>query len=270
MKAPIKERIVVLRYKRLSDEAYRNLCDAWSVFVSKLPTDKCLKEEKLFQLSFPKSQIQVQQPDWSKLSVTVDYPSRFWNAAHTHCVQFFKDCFSINLVSGKDQDGGSYEKLCEFLMDIMPFVHEHAKAFAESRFSLDYVNQLSGAQLTDFLERDGLTLSVGKLLNVPSLGPAIPGLAFKAPVRQIMNYGAEAANDPAHPYKLLVSIDIPEPNPPTHWVVSVTFRAEPVVQIGMSDASAFKMHLDGLHEMIRTSFGCVFNKAALEKMELGK
>jgi len=270
MRAPIKERIVVLRYKRLADEAYRSLYDAWVAFVSKLPAGKCLSEEKLFQLSFPQSQIQVQQPDWSKLSVTVDYPSRFWNAGHTHCVQFFKDCFSINLVSGKDQDGGSYEKLCEFLMDIMPFVHEHAKAFVGSCFSLDYVNQLSGAQLTDFLERDGLTLSVGKLLNVPSLGPAIPGLAFKAPVRQIMNYGAESADDPAHPYKLLVSIDIPEPSPPKHWVVSVTFRAEPVAQIGISDASAFKMHLDGLHEMIRTSFGCVFNKTALEKMELCK
>lgn len=272
MKAPIKERIVVLRYKRITSALYGALCDELKQYLRDSLPDVQMAEERLYQpnVSFPAPPVGEKEPDWSQLKVSLDRPSRFWNVSHDRCIQLFRDCFTVNLITKPSSSGGNFNDLCAFFMRIAPFLKKHSKSFEELRFSLDYVNQFKGSQLNDFLEKDGDTLSVGKLINTPVLGPTIPGMSFRPPVEQHLNYGPDTESGAASRNKVFVSISIPEPKPAKNWLVNVTFRAEPLRSAGLLKDEDMAMVLSGMHESVRSCFKNVFAQYALDKMELSE
>ena len=272
MKAPIKERLVVLRYKRIASAMYGALCVDLKQYLAKSLLDMQMSEERLYQpnVSFPAPPIGEKEPDWSQLKVSLDRPSRFWNAAHDRCIQLFRDCITINLITKPNSSEESFKDLCAFFLRIVPFLKDHSKAFDELRFSLDYVNQFKGAQLDDFLEKDGDTLEVGKLINMPALGPAIPGMSFRPPIEQHLNYGPDADAVPRSQNRVFVSISIPEPTAAKNWLVNVTFRAEPLRSANLLKDMDVSMVLSGMHESVRSCFKNVFAAYARDKMELSE
>lgn len=271
MKAPIKERIILLRYKRIMPDSYASLCGAFRAFVAKFQADGALSEELLYQpeVSFPAPPVGDKEPDWSQLKVSLERPSRFWDKSHRLCVQIFRECFSVNLVTKNGYEDCGFTELCAFYDLILPFLKEHKHAFESTQFSVDYVNQLSGAQLKDFLEKDGNTLAVGKLLNMPALGPTIPGMSFRPPIEQHLNYGFEDPKDGSPLDRTSVNIVIPEPKDGTNWTVNIMLRSERLQCSNLFDSDDNSL-LQLMHEHVRACFNYVFAPSALNLMELHK
>ena len=130
-KAPIKERIVALRYKAVSDEVYREICDALGAFLSSTFPNDCFVAERMNRpvVTLPIQTFGDVEPDWSKVKVSVDRPSRFWNDDRTKCIQFFKDYLTVNLISGAGQSPWRHSDLFAFFEALLPFIAAHEKKF---------------------------------------------------------------------------------------------------------------------------------------------
>ncbi len=193
MKAPIKERIVAIRYKAISDEVYHEVCDALTVFLTKaFPSDGFTAEKlNIPKVTLPATTFGDEEPDWTKVKISVDRPSRFWNAGRTRCVQFFKDCLTINLISVDGQGEWSHHNLFAFFTDMLPFVLEHGKKFSITTCSVDYQNVLDYNQLEPYIINDGKTLELARVLRGNVLGQSIDGATFTLPFIHKVSYAPD-------------------------------------------------------------------------------
>jgi len=212
MRAPIKERIVVFRYKRLADDAYRKVCDALSAFLKTELADESFTEERmnLPSVAIPIPTVGNIDPDWAQLKVSVDRPSRFWNSDHTKCLQFFKNILTINLIENDEKCKGSHEALFSFFEKLLPFLSEHGKVFEVTNAGIDYQNLLEGEQVSDFLTRGGTTLEVAKIFRSDIVGCAMEGAMALAPLRHQTTFDLDPDNKTQFPATLAVSINVPD------------------------------------------------------------
>lgn len=76
-RAPIKERIVALRYKRVTDEVYREVCDALGAFLLRAFPDDGFVVERLNrpEVTLPCPTIGDEEPDWG-VSVSIENATR--------------------------------------------------------------------------------------------------------------------------------------------------------------------------------------------------
>ena len=228
MRAPIKERIVVLRYARMDDEVYRNVCDALFPYLeSSFEQDPFVKERlNTPSVTMPLPTIGEQEPDWAQVRVAIDQTYRFWNGSRTRCIQFFKDYLTVNLIEAKSvcKAAGSHEELFDFFLKVLPFISQHAKAFKMTGAGLDYLNVLSEDQLFQYLTNDGKTLELAHLFRSDMIGRAIPGAMSLTPLVHQTVYGPDPLATAPFPARLTVSVRVPDRGP-DGWRVEVLLSA---------------------------------------------
>lgn len=227
MKAPIKERIIVLQYKRLADEVYRKICDALSGFLAKDLAGECFVEERmnLPSVTLPGATLGSIEPDWAQLKVSIDRPSRFWNHDKTKCIQFYREYLTVNLID--DLEGkavGSYEELCEFFVRLLPFLKLVDADLHVRRAGIDYQNLLIGDQLVDFVKQDGEFLEVADIFRNDIVNVKIAGARAQTPFRLETSYGQDPKQKTRFPALLRVTINVPN-RPKAGWRVYVLFSA---------------------------------------------
>ena len=227
MKAPIKERIIVLRYKRLADEAYRKICSALLDFLAKGLADEFFVEEKmnLPSVALPVATLGSIEPDWAQLKISVDRPSRFWNHDKTKCIQFYREYLTVNLID--DFEGkvvGSYEELCKFFVRLLPFFKLVDADLHVQHAGIDYQNILIGDQLVDFVKQDGEFLEVADIFRTDIVNVKIKGARAQTPFRFETSYGQDPKQATRFPALLRVTINVPN-RPKSGWQVYVLFSA---------------------------------------------
>ena len=221
MKAPIKERIIVLQYKRLADEVYRKICDALSGFLAKDLAGECFVEERmnLPSVTLPGATLGSIEPDWAQLKVSIDRPSRFWNHDKTKCIQFYREYLTVNLID--DLEGkvvGRYEELYEFFVRLLPFFKSVDADLHVRRAGIDYQNILIGDQLVDFVKQDGEFLEVAEIFRNDIVNVKIAG------ARAQTSYGQDPKQTTRLPALLRVTINVPHRSR-VGWQVYVLFSA---------------------------------------------
>ena len=269
MKAPIKERIVVLRYKRLADEVYRGVCDAFVAFLREELADESFTEEKmnLPSVTIPGPTIGDVDPDWKQLKVSVDRPSRFWNSNRTKCVQFFKNVLTVNLIEKDEVCKGSHELLFSFFERLLPFFAEYGKTFEIIKAGIDYQNVLEGEQVSDFVIRGGATLEVEKIFRNDIVGCAIDGAVTLAPFRRQTIYGPNSENASPFPATLVVSINVPDRDS-SGWQVYVLLSAAGVFP-GFDKGNVMGF-LQAMHSAVYKGFGATFSDVIVARAEVRK
>lgn len=227
-RAPIKERIVVIRYKTLSEEVYRKICDALGAFLSEtFPCDN-FKSERLNrpEITLPSPTIGDTEPDWTKVKISVDRPSRFWDSSRSKCVQFFKDSLTVNLIVHKESPQWNHSDLFSFFCALLPFFSKHSKYFIVTKSSVDYQNILDHDQLIPYIVNNGQTLELAKILKGNVLGQSIDGATFIPPIIHNVSYAPNHETKDAilFPARLDVQIVVPELRN-SRWSVIVLFSA---------------------------------------------
>ncbi len=269
MKAPIKERIVAIRYKAISDEVYHEVCDALVVFLTEAFPNDGFTAEKLNipKVTLPVATLGDEEPDWSKVRVSVDRPSRFWNAGRTRCIQFFKDCFTINLISLDGQKEWSHSDLFAFTEDLLPFITMHDKKFEDAICSVDYLNALDRSQLEPYIVNDGKTLELARVLKGSILGQTIAGAMPTTPFSYRLSYAPAQNIEEAKPFPALLNIDISVPQLGANsWCIKVGLSAVGTYFPGFSK-DAFLKYLDRMHAAVTQGFCVTFSEGVLGSME---
>lgn len=270
MKAPIKERIVVLRYKRLDVEAYRRICDMLKGFLLAKLSDLSFSEERINspEVTVPVPTVGAQEPDWSKLKVSIDRQSRFWNAQHTRCVQFFRDYLTINCIVPSPSKPGSYSELKEFFVALLPFLRENAKAFKILTAGIDYENRLDDLHLQAFLKDGGQRLELQELFNCFRVGPRIDGADFVTPINQKTSWTSLPDTTP-YAYRLTESIEVPATKATDGWRVRVLLSASSAQFPGL-DSDSVQDFFDCMHGVIDAGFHATFTETALKEIGVSK
>lgn len=265
MKAPIKERIVVLRFVRMDDEVYRNMCDALASFLEKSFVSDPFKSERL---NFPSVTVPLpttgeEEPDWSQVKVAIDRTYRFWNKSRTRCIQFFKDYLTVNLIVESNGKGpGSHEELFDFFLLVLPFISEHAKSFKLTSAGVDYQNMLSGNQLSQYLTNEGKKLEIARLFRSDMIGRKIPGAMSLTPLLHQTVYGADPKADDPFPARLTVSVRVPD-HDAGGWRVEVTFSAiGPLLDFSRDTVMKF---LESMHRAVYHGYCVTFSDEIVDQ-----
>ena len=259
MKAPIKERIIVLQYKRLADEAYRKICDALLGFLAKDISDELFFEEKmnLPSVTLPVATLGGVEPDWTQFKVSIDRPSRFWNHDKTKCIQFYREYLTVNLID--DFEGkvvGSYEELCEFFVRLLPFFKSVDADLHVRRAGIDYQNILIGNQLVDFVRQGGEFLDVADIFRNDIENVKIPGTRAQTPFRFETSYGQDPKQTTRFPALLRVTIDVPN-RPKAGWQVYVLFSAS--ADFPGFSRDCIREFFDDMHASVIAGFTTTFS-----------
>lgn len=259
-RAPIKERIVVIRYKPLSEETYRMICDALGVFLSKVFPDEDFKSERLNrpEITVPKPTIGDDEPDWTKVKISVDRPSRFWNASRSKCVQFFKDSLTVNLISHNESTPWNHDDLFAFFEVLLPFFSKHGKYFTITKSSIDYQNVLDHNQLSPYIVNNGQTLELARILKGNVLGQSIDGATFTPPIIHNVSYVPDhEKNDVvSFPARLDVQIVVPELRN-NLWSLHVLFSA--FGNFPGFDKEPLLSYLKQMHDVVTKGFQNTFS-----------
>jgi len=266
MKAPVRERIVVFRYKRLEVEVYRKICDALGPYLCQNFPNEKFTEERLNspEVTIPLQTVGDQEPDWSQLKVSIDRPSRFWNEARTRCVQFFRDYLTLNCIVTNASNVGTYGDLEQFLKTVLPFLAERSDEFKIETASIDYENQLGATHLKNCLTNDGRTLELQRLFKCFVAGPAISGTSFVTPLNQKITWEGQSAEVPWR-YRLTETIDVPSTQEVGGWHVRVLLSAASAQFPGM-DSSSVVQFFAGMHKVIRDGFAATFTQTVLDEI----
>lgn len=269
--APVKERIVALRYKIVSNEVYREVCDALGAFLFEaFPADGFVAERmNRPEVTLPIPTFGDEEPDWTKLKVSVDRPSRFWNVDRTKCIQFFKDCLTVNLVSGSEKTPWSHKDLFSFFEALMPFLIRHGKKFEFTECSVDYQNVLGHDQLLPYTTNNGKTLEIAHVLQGNMLGKEINGATFTPPIIHRFSYAphGDAKSAELFPARLDVEIIVPSTDR-NGWTVKVMLRAAGNFP-GLSKSDILK-YLDEMHGVVTKGFRTIFAAEIVSKAEVAK
>lgn len=268
-KAPIKERIVALRYKTVSDEVYREICDALGVFLSStFPNDGFVAE----RMNRPKVTLPIPtfgdvEPDWTKVKVSVDRPSRFWNSDRSKCVQFFKDYLTVNLISGSSKSSWRHSDLFAFFEALLPFLAAHEKKFEFSECSVDYQNVLEQEQLLPYITNNGVTLEIVRVLQGNVLGQKIDGAMCTPPIIHKFSYAPhdDAKSAELFPARLDVEIIVPQTGR-NGWTVQVMLRAAGKFP-GLNKSDILK-YLDQMHGVVTKGFRTTFANEIVSQTEV--
>lgn len=266
MKAPVKERIAVLRYKRLEIESYRKMCDALMSFLAFSFDGELFSEEvrNFPEVTIPLPTIGSQEPDWSMLKVSIDRQSRFWNAQKTRCVQFFRDYLTINCIETENTDSGRYEDLKVFFERMLPFLREHEKAFLIETVGVDYENCLTKEHLEQFLDNEGHALRIRELFRSFNVGLEIGDVEFVTPISQRITWAGQQGSVP-YAYRVTETIDMPVARMQDDLRVRVLLSAASNQFPGVSSPNVFSF-LDCMHNAVRAGFRATFTESALSKM----
>ena len=270
MKAPIKERIIVLRYKRLADEAYRKICDELLGFLAKGLADESFVEERmnLPSVTLPVATLGSTEPDWSQLKVSIDRPSRFWNYDKTKCIQFYREYLTVNLID--DLEGkavGSYEELCGFFLRLLPFFKSADADLHVQRAGIDYQNILIGDQLVDFVKQDGEFLEVADIFRNDIVNVKIAGARAQTPFRFETSYGKDPKQAVRFPALLKVTINVPN-RPSSGWQVHVLFSASADFPGFAGDG--IEEFLNDMHASVITGFTTTFSDKIVSRAAVKK
>lgn len=269
--ALIRERIVALRYKSVSDEVYREVCDALGVFLSSVFPDEGFAAERLNrpEVTLPAPTIGAEEPDWAQVKVSVDRPSRFWNAMRTRCVQFFKDCLTINLISTDGGNVWTHGDLFAFVDSLLPFLGEHARQFEITKCSVDYQNVLEGDQLSSYIINNGQTLQLAGLLKGNVLGQSIDGATFTPPIIHKVSYAPdrESSTGKSFPARLDVEIVVPRIGK-SGWCVKVMLSAAGDFP-GLAK-NVLLEYLNQMHGVVTKGFRTTFTDTIVSQTELAK
>ena len=268
-KAPIKERIVALRYKAVSDEVYREICDALGAFLSSTFPNDCFVAERMNRpvVTLPIPTFGDVEPDWSKVKVSVDRPSRFWNGDRTKCIQFFKDYLTVNLISGAGQSPWRHSDLFAFFEALLPFIAAHEKKFELSECSVDYQNVLEHEQLLPYTTNNGSILEIAHVLQGNVLGKKIDGTTFTPPIIHKFSYApnGDAQSAELFPARLDVEIIVPQTDR-KRWTVQVMLRAAGKFPgLGKSDIIKY---LDQMHGVVTKGFRTTFADKIVSQTEV--
>lgn len=270
-RAPIKERIVALRYKRVTDEVYREVCDALGAFLLRAFPDDGFVVERLNrpEVTLPCPTIGDEEPDWSQVKVSVDRPSRFWSADHTKCIQFFKDCLTVNLISGGERTPWRHGDLFAFFEALLPFIVAHDRRFEISKCSVDYQNLLDQGQLKPYIVNNGETLELARLLKGNVLGQSIDGATFTPPIIHKVSYAPDraAAKAVLFPARLDVEIVVPRIGR-DGWMVKVMLSAAGTFP-GLAKEVLLK-YLNQMHEAVTKGFRTTFTDEVVATTELAE
>ena len=264
MKAPIKERIVVLRYKRLDETQYREIYDSLTTFMSSSAEVPYVAE----RLNFPHATLPVpttgeHDPDWAQFKVAIEYNYRFWNQSRTRCVQLFHDYMTVNLIENDKRDvPGSHEELFAFFETILPFISKHRKSFALTSAGIDYFNHLDSAQLAPYLINNGLQLEITKLFRGDMIGCGIPHAMPVAPLSRRTVYGPDPSVRSQFPAQLVITINIPNKGP-NEKHVDVLFSASGKLS-DLSRDNVMKF-LEAMHKSVYDGFCATFSKDLIQK-----
>lgn len=259
MKAPINERIIVLRYKRLADEVYRKTCDVLLGFLAKDLADESFVEERmnLPSVTLPIATLGSVEPDWAQLKVSIDRPSRFWNHNRTKCIQFYREYLTVNLID--DLEGkvlGSYKELCEFFVRLLPFFKLVDADLHVRRVGIDYQNILIGDQLVDFIKQDGEFLEVADIFRNDIVNVKISGTRALTPFRFETSYGQDPKQTARFPALLRVTINVPN-RPKAGWQVYVLFSAS--ADFPGFEGGHIVDFLDDMHASVTAGFMTTFS-----------
>ena len=259
MKAPIKERIIVLQYKRLADEVYRKICDALSGFLANDLADESFVEERrnLPSVTLPAATLGSIEPDWAQLKISVDRPSRFWNHDKTKCIQFYREYLTVNLID--DFEGkvvGSYEELCDFFVRLLPFFKSVDDDLHVRRAGIDYQNILIGDQLVDFVKQNGEFLEVADIFRNDIVNVKIAGARAQTPFRFETSYGQDPKQMTQFPALLRVTINVPN-RPKSGWQVYVLFSAS--ADFPGFSGDCIVGFLNGMHASVIAGFMTTFS-----------
>lgn len=268
-KAPIKERIVALRYKIVFDDVYREICDALGAYLAATFPDDVFVEERINrpEVTLPIPTVGEEEPDWTKLKVSVDRPSRFWNANRTKCIQFFKDRLTVNLISGSEKTPWSHNDLFSFFMSLLPFLIQHGKKFEFSECSVDYQNVLEHEQLLPYTTNNGATLEIAHVLQGNVLGREIDGATFTPPIIHRFSYAphGDAKSVELFPARMDVEIIVP-PTDRNGWTVKVMLRAAGKFP-GLGKDEVLK-YLAQMHDVVTKGFRTTFASEIVSKAEV--
>ena len=271
-KAPIKERIVALRYKNVSDEVYREVCDALGVFLSvTFPNDGFVAERmNRPEVTLPIPTFGDIEPDWTKVKVSVDRPSRFWSSDRTKCIQFFKDCLTINLISGAEKSPWSHGDLFSFFEALLPFVVAHEKRFEILKCSVDYQNLLNQDQLKPYIVNNGETLELARLLKGNVLGQSIDGATFTPPIIHKVSYAPDRDTTKADLFPARLDVEIVVPRIGRDgWAVKVMLSAAGAEFPGL-DKKGLLTYLDQMHDAVTKGFRTTFTDEIVATTECAK
>ena len=259
MRPPIRERIVVFRYKPLDDAVYSGVLDSLSRFLKDHCSADGFKEETMNRpvVTLPLATIGDKEPDWSSLKVSVDRPSRFWSEDRAKCVQFFNDYLTFNLITQQARPVRSHEDLFDFFMKFLPFLEKHRKDLSITKAGIDYLNELDPDQLSPFTVNAGRTLEIARILRGPMLGQKIDGAMFTPPVIHKFSYAPNETSSGSFPAVLSVEIVLPE-NKGNGWNMRVLFSASGefpgFAQPGIS------RFLEQMHDAVRKGFLSTFTE----------
>lgn len=159
MSDPIKERILIIRFKTLESSVFEGIFSLIKAYVKTKLADYEFVEEwrKIPEIKKPRMTDNGDEPDWSQMKLSVFRIARLKDKKNGILIQLSEDFLTINAISCEALNGiGDFDRLLQFYERFVPCLDDRVGSrFRDVKLKTEVVYGFDQEALQDFIiEKD--------------------------------------------------------------------------------------------------------------------
>ena len=159
MSDPIKERILIIRFKTLESSVFEGVFALIKAYVESKFRDYEFVEEwrKIPEIKKPRMTDNGDEPDWSQMKLSVFRIARLKDKKNGFLIQLSEDFLTINAIPGEALNGiGDFDRLLQFYERFVPCLDDRVGSrFRNVKLKTEVVYGFDQESLQDFIiEKD--------------------------------------------------------------------------------------------------------------------
>lgn len=265
MRPPIKERIIGLPFdKPLNLTEYKDLLSRVKTKVFSLVDCSASDEVEISQPiinGIPKGTVGGTSPDWSTIRLGVE---RIWRIKinNKFWLQLMSKGLSFHFVTPDGGEIGVFQDLLDFYQQMLPnIVNDIDLIHKVSKIDAIFINRMNNDDLVDFIEGNGSSLNVAKLLNFPGIRVRSNEVKPCPPSFQSTSYFVKNI-------RLRVDLVIPA-SKPNDWIVELVINGSVQnVRLTADNGWCAKTYFPEIHKHIFSLFKTTMSEVAFNSMNI--